>query len=264
VAQPVEHDRSFAGVTVLSADVEASGSMRVLVVEDDPLTRAGLCEVLQAEGFKVETAENGTAALKAFAEGHPDLVCLDVMLPQHSGYDLCRMFRRQRPDVPLLFITAKAEEIDRVVGLELGADDYIVKPFGVREVLARIRAVLRRCRPGDAADLLPGAAESQPDDTGFSLGDLRVFPRQLRARRADHSIELSPREVELLRLFAERPGEVLTRGEIFNQCWGYHYCPNSRTLDQHISQLRKRIEIDPKQPKLIRTVHGAGYRFDPE
>jgi DNA-binding response OmpR family regulator len=244
--------------------------MRILIVEDDPLTRAGLADVLQAEGFQVRTAEDGATALAAFDEFRPDLACLDVMLPQRSGFDLCRIFRRQCPQLPLLFITAKAEEIDRVVGLELGADDYIVKPFGIREVLARIRAVLRRCHGGqfsDGHDLSAAGSASATDDRAgepsFLIGDLQVLPRQLRARRGSQSIELSPREVELLRLFADRPGEVLTRGEIFNQCWGYHYCPNSRTLDQHISQLRKRIEADPKQPRLIRTVHGAGYRYDP-
>jgi DNA-binding response OmpR family regulator len=232
-------------------------SMHVLVVEDDPHTREGLAEVLRAEGFDVSTAADGRAAQQAFQTSPPELVCLDVMLPHTSGYDLCRQFRAARGDLPILFITAKAEEIDRVVGLELGADDYIVKPFGIREVMARIRAVLRRYRPTTTP-----RDDGTPPEPSFAIGDLLVFPRQLRARRDEETIELSPREVDLLKLFAQHPGQVLTRGEIFNQVWGYHYLPNSRTLDQHVSQLRKRIERDIRNPQIIRTVHGAGYRYD--
>lgn len=226
--------------------------MKVLLAEDDRFTREGLAEVLRGEGYQVLQAENGEAALELFEAEQPDFVCLDIMMPKLSGYDTCKKMRATRPQVPIIFISAKSEEIDKVIGLELGADDFIVKPFGVKEVVARIRAVTRRCwAAAEAAEL-----------ESFHMGDLEVFPRELRARRGEETIELSLRDVKLLELFYCRRGEVLDRNTIFNECWGEDYLPNSRTLDQHISQLRKRIEISPKQPKLIRTVHGAGYRFE--
>ena len=181
-------------------------------------------------------------------------------MPGLSGYDLCRHFRKTQPKMPILFITAKAEEIDKVVGLELGADDYIVKPFGTKEVIARIRAVARR-----SIESFHGTPEDPPElpNHEFWMTDLEVLPKQLRARRADQIIELTPRELCLLQLLASRPGEVIDRDELFRVAWGESHIPNSRTLDQTISQLRKRIEIDPKDPRIIRTVYGAGYRFDP-
>ena len=226
--------------------------MRVLLAEDDQFIREGLAEILRSEGYRVVQAQDGETALELFEADRPDFVCLDIMMPKLSGYDVCKRMRESQPLVPIIFISAKSEEIDKVVGLELGADDFIVKPFGVKEVVARIRAVTRRCR---------AAAESAGLDS-FRMGDLEVFPRELRARRGKQTIELSLRDVKLLELFCRRRGEVLDRNTIFNHCWDEDYLPNSRTLDQHISQLRKRIEISPKQPTLIRTVHGAGYRFE--
>jgi len=173
-------------------------------------------------------------------------------MPGLNGYDLCRKMRSARPETPIVFITAKSEEIDKVLGLELGADDFIVKPFGVKEVVARIRAITRRCRK---------TAES-PAAAPFWMGDLLVIPAELRARRGDKVIELSLRDVTLLELFYSHRSQVLDRNTIFNHCWGEDYLPNSRTLDQHISQLRKRVEADPKSPRIICTVHNAGYRFD--
>jgi two-component system, OmpR family, alkaline phosphatase synthesis response regulator PhoP len=226
--------------------------LKVLLAEDDQFTREGLAEVLRGEGYQVLQAEDGEAALELFETELPEFVCLDIMMPKLSGYDTCKKMRAARPLVPIIFISAKSEEIDKVIGLELGADDFIVKPFGVKEVVARIRAVTRRC----------WAATESTELESFHMGDLEVFPRELRARRGEEAVELSLRDVKLLELFYRRRGEVLDRNTIFNQCWGEDYLPNSRTLDQHISQLRKRIEISPKQPKLIRTVHGAGYRFE--
>lgn len=226
--------------------------MKVLVAEDDSLTRAGLVEVLRNEGYRVVEAADGQTALEAFESESPDFVCLDVMMPQVNGFDVCRRIRSIRPEVPIVFISAKSEETDTVVGLELGADDFIVKPFGVKEVIARIRAVTRRCRRGEASDA-PGS---------FNMGALEVFPAELRARREDDVVELSLRDVRMLELFHRNRGRVLDRNVLFNHCWGEDYFPNSRTLDQHISQLRKRIEADPKSPQLIRTVHGVGYRYD--
>jgi len=227
--------------------------MKVLIAEDDPHTRAGLAEILEAEGYETVATENGQDALRLFARETPDFVCLDIMMPGVSGYDVCREIRRTDPAVPVIFISAKSEEIDKVVGLELGADDFIVKPFGVKEVVARIRAVTRR-----RFAAVPAAVRAAP----FRIGGLEVSPAELRARRGATAIELSLRDVKILALLRENRGSVVTRDAFFRECWGLNHLPNSRTLDQHIAQLRKRIEIDPKNPAIVRTVHGAGYRYD--
>ncbi len=243
------------------ASIEKSNRMhmQVLVAEDDPLTRGGLCDVLRDEGFETLSAADGIQAWELFCRHAPDFVCLDVMMPGMSGYDVCRKIRSANPRVPVVFITAKGEEIDKVVGLEIGADDYIVKPFGIKEVIARVRAVARRC-----------LREQMTTDDGklpaveFNMGDLVVNPTELRARRGDQQFDLSLREVKILVLLFRSAGKVIDRNTLMNFAWGQDYLPNSRTLDQHISQLRKRIEVDPKQPQLIQTVHGAGYRFEVE
>ena len=232
--------------------------MTVLIAEDDTHTREGLTEILRGEGYRVLTAADGREALALFEKEAPDFVCLDIMLPLRNGYDLCRDMRRQSPDVPIVFISAKSEEIDKVLGLELGADDFIVKPFGVKEVVARVRAITRRClaKPKNKEANGPALADT------FTLGDLDVFPSQLRARRGEAVMELSLRDITLLELFRRNAGKVLNRNALYNEGWGIDFYPNSRALDQHISQLRKRIERDPKNPAIIRTVHGAGYRYD--
>lgn len=226
--------------------------MKVLIAEDDRLTREGLVEVLQNEGYRVVPAVDGTDAVRLFRSEQPDFVCLDIMMPGHSGYEACRAIRSISPAVPVVFISAKSEEFDRLVGFELGADDFIVKPFSLREVVARIRAVARRC------------CAKQPNPPGeFQMADLTVIPAEFRARRGTEVIELSPRDIRILQLLHEHSGKALDRNTIFRVAWGDEYFPNSRTLDQHISQLRKRVEADPKSPVLIRTVHGVGYRYDP-
>lgn len=227
--------------------------MRVLVAEDDPHIREGLIEILQGEGYDALSARDGEEALAQCRERQPDFICLDIMMPKMSGYDVCREIRKHNPKIPIIFISAKSEEIDKVVGLELGADDFIMKPFGVREVVARIRAVARRCYAAQ------GKSTIAPS---FSMGPLEVFPAELRARRGDTLIDLSPREVRILALLHENHGKAVSRDLFFDRCWGLDHMPNSRTLDQHIVQLRKRIEADPKNPVLIRTVHGVGYRYE--
>ena len=228
--------------------------MKVLIVEDDSLTRDGLSELLNDEGYEVVLASNGEEALARFEAEQPDFICLDVMMPKMSGYEVCRHIRQLNETIPIIFISAKSEEIDKVVGLELGADDFIVKPFGVREVVARIRAVTRRCLGGEKS----GATE------GFSMLDLEVSPAELRARRDGKTIDLSLRDIQILQLLHQRQGQAVDRDTIFQKCWGLQHVQNSRTLDQHISQLRKRIEIEPKSPQIIKTVHGVGYRFEPQ
>lgn len=226
--------------------------MKVLIAEDDPLILRGLVEILQKEGYATLAARDGDEAMALFVAQKPSFVCLDIMMPGKSGYDVCRELRRIDPDVPIIFISAKSEEVDKVLGLELGADDFIMKPFGVREVVARIRAVTRRYQ------------QSRQSETAssFTMGDLEILPSALRARRGSEMIDLSLRDLKILQLLHRRTGSVVDRDTFFDVCWGLDHAPNSRTLDQHISQLRKRIERDPKNPRIVRTVHGAGYRYD--
>lgn len=225
--------------------------LKVLLAEDDRLIRQALAELLRSEGHEVLEAIDGQSALELFRQHQPGLVCLDIMMPRLHGYEVCRAIRSINADVPVIFITAKSDEVDKVLGLELGADDYIVKPFGAKEVIARLRAVLRRCH-----------AASARDTTSFMMDDLEVFPREQRAKRGETKIELSQRDVQVLQLLYERAGEVVDRLTLFQRVWGARFIPNSRTLDQHISQLRKRIECDPSHPRIIQTVHGVGYRYD--
>lgn len=226
--------------------------MKVLVAEDDAMIRKGLSEILRNEGYTPLEAADGAAALVLFQEKSPDFVCLDIMMPGMSGYDVLREIRKTDNRIPVIFISAKSEEVDKVVGLELGADDFIAKPFGVKEVAARIRAVTRRCL----------AVRSPLPTASFSLGELLVFPTELRAKRGDTVIELSLREIKILQLLHDNKGAVLSRERIFEGCWDEQFFPLSRTLDQHIAKLRKRIEQDPASPEIIKTVHGVGYRYD--
>lgn len=229
--------------------------MTVLIAEDDIYTREGLVDILESEGFRVVAAEDGEMALKLFTEESPDCICLDIMMPKINGYDVCKAIRKEDQQVPIIFLSAKSEEIDKVLGLELGADDYISKPFGVREVIARIRAVTRR------ANYFSSKSADQNEITEFKIADLVVYPSELKALRDNKQIELSPRDIRILKLFSEYKGKVLDRDKIYDAGWGVSHMPNSRTLDQHISQLRKRIERDPGRPEIIRTVHNAGYRY---
>lgn len=229
--------------------------MKILIAEDDDHTREALREVLSMEGYELVTASDGLQAIDFFRATRPDFVCLDVMMPGQSGYEVCKQIRKIDENVPILFLTAKAEEIDTVLGLELGADDYMTKPFGVKEIIARIRAILRRTA---------GRTNSKPEpkDEEFIMDDLRIVAAELRAYRDGAEIQLSPRDVKVLHLLHERRGKVVDRNTLADEVWGVDYFPESRALDQHISQLRKRVEKDPANPRIIRTVHGAGYRFE--
>lgn len=227
--------------------------MRVLIAEDDPHMRAGIVEILSAEGYEVEAVADGPSAVDSYERAAPDFVLLDIMMPGLNGYDVCRRIRARNQEVPIVFLSAKSEEVDKVLGLELGADDYVMKPFGVKELIARVRAVARR------AMRTSGHAAAQ----AFTLVDLTVYPSELRARRDDATIELSLREVKLLQFFFEHPHEALDRDRLFEAGWGHEIYPNTRTLDQHVSKLRKKVERDVKAPRIIRTVHGVGYRYDP-
>lgn len=227
--------------------------MKVLIAEDDRPMREGLVELLGREGFEVIAAADGEEAVRLYRTGGVDFVVLDIMMPKLSGYDVVRAIRAEDAHTPVMFLSAKSEEIDKVLGLELGADDYLMKPFGTRELIARIRAVARR-----ALAHAPAARLER-----FRMDDLVVEPKELRARRGDDTpIELSLREVDLLRAFHAHAGQTLDRDRLYDLVWGHDAYPNSRTLDQHVSKLRKKVERDPRSPRIILTVHGVGYRFE--
>lgn len=225
--------------------------MKILIVEDDTNIRQGLVEALSREGYALIAAENGQVALEMYRQEKPDFIILDIMMPVLDGYAVCREIRKQDEQIPIVFLSAKDEEIDRVVGLELGADDYISKPFGIHEIRARIKTIARRCLRSKT---------TQPD-LSFCYGDLTVYPNELCALRQETRLELSLREVKILECLYQHKNQVVTREMLFDAAWGYDFLPNSRTLDQHISKLRKTIEHDPNNPLLIRTVHGMGYRY---
>jgi len=237
--------------------------MMLLLAEDDALTREGLADILSGEGYDTAIASDGEEAIRIFRKVSPDLVILDIMMPKVNGYDVCKAIRARDKRVPVLFLSAKSEEIDKVLGLELGADDYISKPFGVKELVARVRAAYRRYASFMEETVPSGSAEaSNGRPCGpFCIGDVTVYPSELRGSRGGVDIDLSLRDVRILSLFAINKGKVLDRDTIYSAGWGEAHLPNSRTLDQHISQLRKKIEQDPKNPVLITTVHTAGYRY---
>lgn len=231
-----------------------TASTRILLAEDDDTMRNGLAELLTLEGFGCECAADGEVALACFRNSRPDLVILDVMMPKLDGLALCKMLRDECPTVPILILSARDTEVDRVIGLEHGADDYLVKPFGPRELVARIKSLLRR------AQLTMPQATSEV--FVFQLDDLEIDLRALRARRGNLMIDLTVREAALLRFLHERSGEAISRDDLLDECWGHDYLPNSRALDQYISVLRKKIEHDPARPRIIKTVHGYGYRYE--
>jgi DNA-binding response OmpR family regulator len=229
--------------------------MKVLVADDSNNIRNHLKAILESEGFEVITAENGQQALDLYEANQPDFLCLDVMMPDISGFDICKSIRSKDTLTPIIFISSKVDYVDKVVGLEFGADDYIEKPFQVKEVIARIQAVARRCG---------NQKQSQTDEapSSFTMLDLEVFPSQLRAKRNDDVFELTKRDLKILELLNKYKNQVVHRDMLLDECWGKHIMPESRTVDWHIAKLRKLIETDPKDPKIIKTVHGVGYRFE--
>ena len=222
---------------------------RILVVEDEPDLLRGIEINLQAEGYTVLTACRGDSAVKRALSERPDLVLLDVMLPGMNGFDVCRELRHQGFDAPIIMLTAKAEEIDRVVGLEIGADDYVTKPFGVRELLARIRARLRRIpKAGDAA-------------TKLRFGNIEVDFDSHEATRGGSRVDLTAKEFDVLRFLTLHRGEIISRDRLLDEVWGYESYPMTRTVDNHILRLRQKLEEDPANPRYILSVYGEGYKF---
>jgi len=231
---------------------------KILIAEDDANIRLGLTATLESESYAVTAATDGAQALKLFGQEKFDLVILDVMMPKKSGYDVCREIRARNERVPVLFLTAKGEEIDKVVGLKLGADDYMAKPFGVHELLARVEALLRRAR----ASSQPAGEPKVDLPTVLRFGAAEIDRRKFTATVKGAATPLTARELKLIEVFASRPGEVLARDALLNAVWGVDYFGTTRTLDQHVAQLRKKIEADAETPVAIVTVHGVGYRYE--
>jgi len=228
---------------------------KILIVEDDPHILLGLEEVLKSEGYETASCNRGDEAVAAVARFQPALIVLDVMLPGASGYDICKQLRAEKFAAPILMLTAKGQEIDKVVGLDLGADDYVTKPFGVRELLARIQALLRRSG-GESSVSTP-----ELDESPFKIGDATIDPKTFQLKRGKSAEELTAKEVKLLQVFHARAGEVLSRDKLLNEVWGYNYYGTTRTLDQVIVQLRRKLGDHGDEPKHLLTIHGVGYKL---
>ncbi len=222
---------------------------RLLLIEDEPGLVLTLRDRLTREGYLVETSRDGESGLERAAGEAFDLVLLDVMLPRLNGFDVLRDLRKRGVDTPVIMLTAKGQIVDKVVGLKLGADDYVTKPFEMVELLARIEAKLRRA-----------PATAHPSE-GYQFGDVRVDFRRAEVTRAGAPLELSAREFQLLKYFIEHRGATLTREELLNEVWGYNSTPSTRTVDVHVAWLRQKIEPNPRHPQHVLTIHGMGYKF---
>ena len=227
-----------------------SARARVLLVEDEPGLVLTLTDRLSAEGYRVEAVSNGNAALERGTGEAFDIILLDVMLPGRDGFDVCRTLRQRGVAAPILMLTARGQVVDRVVGLRLGADDYLTKPFEMLELVARIEALLRRT---------PQSAPASMEQ--YQFGHVRVDFRRAEVTKDGAPIEISAREFKLLRYFIEHRGATISRDELLNEVWGYHAMPNTRTVDVHVAWLRQKLEPNPKHPQYIHTVHGLGYKF---
>ena len=224
-------------------------SKRILLIEDEAGIVLTLTDRLTREGYSVDSAVDGESGLERATRDAFDLLLLDLMLPRMSGFDVCRELRKRGIETPVIMLTARGQVVDKVVGLKLGADDYVTKPFEMAELLARVEAQLRR-------------APSSPHPTeGYAFGDVRVDFRKAEATKEGAPLELSAREFQLLRYFLEHRGATLTRDELLNEVWGYNSMPSTRTVDVHVAWLRQKIEPNPRHPQFILTIHGMGYKF---
>jgi DNA-binding response OmpR family regulator len=222
---------------------------KILIVEDEPNMVAGLRDNFEFEGYEVLTAYDGVEGLERALNDSPDLVVLDVMMPKMSGLEVCKQLKAKRASIPIIMLTARGQEVDKVVGLELGADDYVTKPFSIRELMARVKAVLRR------SHTLP------KEHDRYAFGDAEVDLRTCRVIRNGKELEFSSTEFELLKYFVSHPGEILSRDRLLEEVWGYDSYPTTRTVDAHLVRLRQKLEPNPEQPRFFLTVHGTGYRF---
>lgn len=228
---------------------EGENRAKILIVEDEPNMVVGLRDNFEFEGYEVFTARDGVEGLQLALEASPDLVVLDVMMPRMSGLEVCKRLRAQRASIPIIMLTARGQEVDKVVGLELGADDYVTKPFSIRELLARVKAVLRR------TSVLPKELDQH------TFGDVEVDLRRCRVLRSGEALDISSKEFELLKYFICHAGETLSRHKLLEEVWGYEHYPTTRTVDTHLVRLRQKLEPNPEQPQYFLTVHGTGYRF---
>lgn len=227
---------------------------RILLVEDEAGLTLTLCDRLRSENYEVEAVSDGESGLTRAREDNFDLLLLDWMLPARSGIDVCRDLRQQGIDTPILMLTARGQMVDKVVGLKLGADDYLTKPFEMPELLARIEALLRRSMTSKPARITA--------DSIVRIGPISVDRNRLRVTRDGEAIDLAPREYKLLCYFLDHPGRAISREELLREVWSYRFIPSTRTVDVHVGSLRQKLEEDPKRPKLLLTVPGEGYRLD--
>ena len=223
---------------------------KILIIEDEEDLVKGLKLNLADEGYEVDWASNGEEGLRKAMEETPDLIILDIMLPKKNGLDVCRELRQKNIFIPIIMLTAKGEEIDKVVGLEIGADDYMTKPFSIRELLARIKAHLRREK-----------REAKTIPEVYCFGDVEIDFTHFKVKHKDKQLDLTSLEVEILKYFIAHQGEVITREALLDKIWGYDKYPTTRTIDNHILKLRKKIETDPSHPEYILSIYGEGYRF---
>ena len=229
--------------------------MNILIVEDEIALRDGLADLLKGAGHTVEFVSDGLTATKRALDPALELILLDVMLPKLDGIEVCRRVRKARPGLPILMLTAKGSEEDKVRGLKVGADDYVTKPFGVRELLARIQALLRRSGGGGSA------SNKAADEHPFQIGSATIDPKTFQLKRGGAVEELTAKELKLLQVFHAHAGEVLSRDKLLNEVWGYNYYGTTRTLDQVIVQLRKKLGDNGSEPKHLLTIHGVGYKL---
>ncbi len=222
---------------------------KILVIEDDPTILEGINDTLKFHGYSVLEAHNGQNGLTLARQEQPDLIILDIMLPDHDGFEILKKIRETNRELPVIMLTARSQETDKLLGFELGADDYVTKPFSVKVLMARIKAVLKR-----------SSARNSPD-TELRIGDALINLKNFEIKKGGQSYQLSPKECHILKLLAQNPDEVITRERIIDEVWGEDYFPSPRTIDNFILKLRTKIEEDPRNPDHILTVHGAGYKL---
>ena len=248
-----QNRRTYAAATEPDSGAQqltaSSSAPRILIVEDEPNMVAGLRDNFEFEGYQVISTRDGVEGLERALSESPDLLILDVMMPKMSGFEVCKQLKAKRPSLPIIMLTARGQEVDKVVGLELGADDYVTKPFSIRELLARVKAVLRRAR------VLPKQRDR------YSFSDVEVDLQGCRVMRGGKYLEVSTKEFDLLKYFIFHAGENISRDRLLEEVWGYEHYPTTRTVDAHIVHLRQKLEPTPEQPRFFLTVHGIGYRF---
>ncbi len=256
ITNQADHDPRSNEGTAAAAAVSSEAATNLLVIEDDDNICSAISEYFSRAGYKVTTAQDGAVGVQSALNNHPDVVVLDLMLPKMDGLAVCKELRQKSPQMPILMLTAKDDIVDKILGLEMGADDYITKPFSLRELEARIKSVLRRARTA--------ATEDESGEAPIVRGKLRIDPARREVTIGDRQVELTPKEFDLLRLFASNPGRVFPRKYLLQKIWDYSYEGYDRTIDSHINRLRAKVEDNPDNPQMVLTVWGIGYEFSDE